>query len=153
MQRRSVWYHFGRRTLHPTGECTFPRDTQCDRDQRGGPNQISFGEHYYHRDGGGLAEYHSVERFCSYCEHGLFHGDGDRHNEYGRGVEFEWSGLQRLLLWVTRNEFTGGCLYGASSGALTAERYDSGDQHGGTEQDGFGKCNHCVRCCSHGDTR
>jgi hypothetical protein len=37
LHRCSMWYHFGRRALHPTGECTLPRDTQCDRDQRGGP--------------------------------------------------------------------------------------------------------------------
>jgi hypothetical protein len=36
LHRCSMWYHFRRRTLHPTGECTLPRDTQCDRDQRGG---------------------------------------------------------------------------------------------------------------------
>jgi hypothetical protein len=67
LQRRSVWYHFYRRTLHPTGECTFPRNTQCHSDQRGGPHQISFGERYPRSGGHGFVEYHPGGGCCSYC--------------------------------------------------------------------------------------
>ena len=63
MQRRSVWYHFGRRTLHLTSQCTLACDCQCDRDQRGGPLKISFGEHYDCRSDSGLAKYHPDECF------------------------------------------------------------------------------------------
>src|SRR5580693_3111124 len=110
----SMWYHFDRRTLHPTGECTLPRDTQCDRDQRGGPNQISFGKRDHRRGGCGFTEYYAGECVSAYCEHGFFHSERDGHDEYGGGLELEWGGLQRRLLWLPGDEFAGGCLYGSA---------------------------------------
>jgi hypothetical protein len=149
LQRRSVWYHLGRRTLHPTGECTFPRNTQCHSDQRGGSHQISFGERYPCRGGCGFAEYHSGRRGCSYSQHGLFHSQRDRYCQSGRSVELEWGGLQRRLLRVPCNDFVDGCLYGAWRTALAAERNCSCDQRRGTEQDGGGNGNHRSRCRCH----
>jgi hypothetical protein len=110
----SMWYHFDRRTLHPTGECTLPRDTQCDRDQRGGPNQISFGKRDHRRGGCGFTEYYAGECVSAYCEHGFFHSERDGHDEYGGGLELEWGGLQRRLLWNPGDEFAGSCLYGSA---------------------------------------
>ena len=52
LQRRGMWYDFGRRDLQRTGECTLSCECQCDRDQRGRPNQISFGERYACSGGG-----------------------------------------------------------------------------------------------------
>ena len=129
----SMWYDFGRRTLHPTGECTLPRNTQCDRDQRGRPNQISFGKRDHSRSGCDFTEYYADECSSAYSEHGFLYSERDGHDKYGGGLELEWSRLQRRLLWIPGDEFTGGGLYRAAGGTCAAERYRSGDQHCGTD--------------------
>ena len=93
MQWRSVWYHFSRRTLYSAVQCALACDTPSDRDQRGGSNQISFGERHPCRDGCGFAKYYSLECRRSYRQHGLIHSDRDRSTEYDGGLEFEWRGL------------------------------------------------------------
>jgi hypothetical protein len=49
-------------------------------------------------------------------------------------VEFDWRGLQRLLLWDTFNQLDIGCLCGATRGTFASKRYCDGDQHGGFDQ-------------------
>jgi hypothetical protein len=53
---------------------------------------------------------------------------------------------------VTRNDFVDGRLYGARSGAFSAERYCGCDQHGGPKQNRGSNCNYRSRCCGHGDS-
>ena len=144
-----MWYDFDRWVLQRTGECTLPRECQCDRDQRGGPNQISFGERYAGSGDGGFTEHKPDERFRSSSQHGLFHGERDGHNEYGGDLEFEWGGMQRHLLWVPGNEFAGGCLYGASGGSFTSKCDCGCDQCGGSEQIRVSNGNNYVRYCRH----
>lgn len=57
LQRCSVWYHFGWRTLHRTSQCTLACNTPRESDQRGGPNEIGFGEHYVSRGDCGFAKH------------------------------------------------------------------------------------------------
>jgi hypothetical protein len=93
LQWRSLWYHFRRRTLHRPVECALACDTPSDRNQRGGPNQISFGKRQRCCGDRGFAEYYSPECRSSHRQYGLFHSDCNRSNEYGSGVEFEWRRL------------------------------------------------------------
>jgi hypothetical protein len=79
LQRRSVWYDFWWGPLHATGEYALARNTSCDRDQRGGPNQISIGECDPRLGNGYFAEHQSIQCICSYCRHELFLGDSDRN--------------------------------------------------------------------------
>jgi len=146
-----MWYHFWRRTLHGTSKCTYACNPQRNRDQRGGPNQISFSEYHSCRDGCGVAKHQPDECCGSYCQHRLFHSERDRYDEYGGGLEFERSGLQRRLLWIPGNKFDDSCLYGAIGGTFTGERYRGCNQHGGTEQNSLSKRNHCSRDCRHCD--
>jgi hypothetical protein len=117
-----MWYHFERRTLQGTGQCTHAYDRQRNSDQRGGPNQIGFSEHLRCRSDRGFAQHEPDQRFCSDCWHGLFHCDSDRNNEHGGYVEFNWRGLQRVLVWDTGNQFFVGCLSGASRGPFSSKR-------------------------------
>ena len=122
LQRHSVWYDFWWGPLHATGEYAFARNTSCDRDQRGGPNQISIGERDPSLGDGDFAEHQSIQCICSYCGHELFLGDSDRNVEHGGCVELIWRRLQRPLLRDALNELIIGCLSGAPRGAFTRKR-------------------------------
>lgn len=122
LQRRGVWYDFWWGPLHATGEHALARNTSCDRDQRGGPNQISIGERDPRLGNGDFAEHQSIQRICSYCRHELFLGDSDRNVEHGGCVELVWPRLQRPLLRDALNELVIGCLPGAPCGPFPRKR-------------------------------
>jgi hypothetical protein len=143
LQRRSVWYDFWWGPLHATGEHALARNTSCDRDQRGGPNQISIGECDPRLGNSDFAEHQSVECICSYRRHELFLGDSDRNVEHGGCVELIGSGLQRGFLWDTLNELIIGCLSGALRSAFTRKRERGCNQHGGFEQISVSQRGHC----------